>query len=88
MHESADYTQGPQIPGLKLAEWQEPVDFFLSLWKRIIENQKLMEAEFFTMTTEFGPPPYMWTKTEDNTPIKSQWEINLFMKELLRKKMN
>ncbi len=28
-----------------------------------------------TMTTEFGPPPYMWTNVHDNSPIESQWDI-------------
>ena len=62
--------------------------FFLAVWEKIIEYQKLKGSDFFTMTTEFGPPPYMLTKTEDNTPIASQWEINLFMKDLLKKKFN
>jgi sugar phosphate isomerase/epimerase len=87
VHARVGYTQGPQVPDPRLAEWQEPVNFFLSLWERIIENQKLAGVEYFTMTTEFGPPPYMWTKTEDNTPIKCQWEINLFMKDLLINKL-
>lgn len=88
IHARVGYTQGPQIPDPRLEEWQEPVDFFFNIWKQIIEQPKSKKADFFTMTTEFGPPPYMWTRTEDNAPITSQWEINLFMKDLLRKKFN
>ncbi len=40
-----------------------------------------------TMTTEFGPPPYMWTNVHDNSPIESQWDINVFMKDLLKEKI-
>ncbi|MEI7523624.1 MAG: TIM barrel protein [Mariniphaga sp.] len=87
VHARVGYTQGPQIPDPRLEAWQEPVDFFLSLWKRIVENQKLQKAEFLTMTTEFGPPPYMWIRTEDNSPVASQWEINVFMKDLIRKSL-
>ena len=85
VHARVGYTQGPQIPDPRLAAWQEPVEFFLSLWKRVIEFQKAEGAGLFTMTPEFGPPPYMWTKSEDNSPVASQWEINLYMKDLLRK---
>ena len=88
IHARVGYTQGPQIPDPRLAAWQEPVNFFLNIWEQIIEYQKSKEAEFFTITTEFGPPPYMWTSTSDNTPIQSQWQINLFMKDLLKNKFN
>jgi sugar phosphate isomerase/epimerase len=84
VHARVGYTQGPQIPDPRLSAWQEPVGFFLAIWKRIIEYQKFTGADFFTMTPEFGPPPYMWTRTEDNLPVASQWEINVFIKELLK----
>jgi sugar phosphate isomerase/epimerase len=84
VHARVGYTQGPQIPDPRLPDWQEPVGFFLAIWKRIIEYQKFTGADFFTMTPEFGPPPYMWTRAEDNLPVASQWEINVFMKELLK----
>ena len=84
VHARVGYTQGPQIPDPRLTEWKEPVNFFLNIWQQIIAYQKLKGVDFFTITTEFGPPPYMWTKTEDTTPITSQWEVNLYMKNLLK----
>lgn len=39
-----------------------------------------------TITPEFGPPPNRWTDIKDNQPIVNQWEVNLFMKNLLNKK--
>lgn len=88
IHARVGYTQGPQIPDPRLAEWQEPVKFFLNIWRQMIEYQKLKQAKFLTITTEFGPPPYMWTNIKDNTAIESQWEINCCMKDLLRKTFN
>jgi len=39
-----------------------------------------------TITPEFGPPPYFpilpWTKA----PVGSQWDINLHMMQLLRRR--
>ena len=85
VHARVGFTQGPQIPDPRLAAWQEPVNFFLNIWEQIVAYQKLQKAYFFTMTTEFGPPPYMWTDVKDNLPVTNQWEINCFMKDLLRK---
>ncbi len=85
IHARVGFTQGPQIPDPRLASWQEPVKFFLNIWEQIIAYQKLQKANFFTITTEFGPPPYMWTNVKNNLPIVNQWEINCFMKDLIRK---
>jgi hypothetical protein len=37
-----------------------------------------------TITTEFGPPPYLPTIPFKNVPVADQFEINSFMKDLLR----
>ncbi len=87
IHARVGYTQGPQIPDPRLPDWQNPVEFFIEIWKRIIRYQKSKRALFFTITPEFGPPPYMWTRTDNGSPVRNQWEINLFMKDLLRKEL-
>jgi sugar phosphate isomerase/epimerase len=87
VHARVGYTQGPQIPDPRLAVWKKTVDFFFNIWEQIIQFQKSTNADFFTMTTEFGPPPYMWTN-EEGMPIYSQWDINLFMKNLLKEKFS
>ncbi|HET7116905.1 MAG TPA: TIM barrel protein [Hanamia sp.] len=87
IHARVGYTQGPQIPDPREFLWQEPVDFFFKIWGEIIRYQEDQKAVFFTITTEFGPPSYMWTRT-DGSPIRDQWEINLFMKDLLRKRFD
>lgn len=84
VHARVGYTQGPQIPDPRLQAWKEPVGFFLGIWKQIIEYQKSIGTDFFTMTTEFGPPPYMWTNLSDGLPVVSQWNINCYMMSLLR----
>jgi len=88
IHARVGHTQSPQIPDPRLISWQYPVEFFFKIWKQIVRYQKSQKAAFFTITTEFGPPPYMWTKTKDDMPIENQWEINRFMKDLLRKRFD
>jgi hypothetical protein len=67
--------------------WQKEVEFFMEIWRRIIDNERLKGTPLFTITPEFGPPPYMWTSTTDNEPVADSWEINLYMKNLLRKEL-
>ena len=86
LHARVGFTEGPQVPDPRLVDWQEYVDFFMNLWKQIIDRQKLQKADFFTITPEFGPPPYMWTRTDNNEPIASQWEINVYMMNLIKNK--
>lgn len=84
IHARVGFIEGPQIPDPRLTTWQEPVQFFLNTWKKIIEYQKSLGTDIFTITPEFGPPPYMWTNRESNEPIINQWEVNMYMKDLLR----
>ncbi|MBE0655536.1 MAG: sugar phosphate isomerase/epimerase [Bacteroidales bacterium] len=84
IHARVGFPEGPQIPDPRSPFWKEPVDFFLKLWERIIQYQRSIGTETFTITPEFGPQPYMWTSLKDNSPVADQWEINLFMKDLLK----
>jgi sugar phosphate isomerase/epimerase len=84
IHARVGYTQGPQIPDPRLVAWKEPVDFFVKIWEEIVVFLKLQKEKIVTTTPEFGPPPYMWTKTENGEPLSDQWEINLYMMTLLR----
>lgn len=88
IHARVGFTQGPQIPDPRSAFWQEQVDFFLSLWERIIQYQRSIGTDVFTLTPEFGPQPYMWTSLIDHAPVANQWEINLFIKELVLQKFS
>ncbi len=83
IHARVGFTEGPQIPDPRVPYWKVQVELFLKLWERILTYQQSIGNENFTITPEFGPPPYMWTSLYDNSPIVNQWEINLFMKNLL-----
>ena len=88
IHARVGFIEGPQIPDPRSSFWQEEVAFFLELWKRILIYQQTKGTEVFTITTEFGPPPYLWTDLKDNSPIADQWEINVFMKDLLKERFD
>lgn len=86
IHARVGFTEGPQVPDPRQPFWQEQLQFFLKIWEQIWEHQKSTGTKTFTMTPEFGPPPYMWTDTATNEPVASQWDINVFMKDLLKEK--
>lgn len=84
IHARVGHTQGPQVPYPALPQWRQAVDFFLSIWTKIVHHRQAGGATEFTVTPEFGPPPYMWTDSR-NKPIADQWQQNLWMKDLLLK---
>lgn len=88
IHARVGFIEGPQIPDPRSPFWKDQVDFFLKLWERMIEYQRSIDTEVFTITPEFGPPPYMWVSPGDNVPLADQWEVNIFMKDLLREKFS
>lgn len=84
IHARVGFAEGPQIPDPRSPFWKDEVDFFMQLWKRMIDYQRSIGAEVLTITPEFGPSPYMWTSPKDNSPLADQWDINVFMQDLLR----
>lgn len=88
IHARVGFTQGPQIPDPRAACWQTEVNFFLGIWEKIIQYQNSMGTKLFTVTPEFGPPPYMWTSLTSNKPVANQWDINVHMMNLLRKRLS
>lgn len=84
IHARVGFTEGPQIPDPRSAFWQKEVDFFTALWQQMLDYQKSIGTQVFTITPEFGPPPYLWTDSNTNEPVASQWDINVFIKDLLK----
>lgn len=85
IHARVGFPEGPQVPDPRLSSYADALHHFICFWSGILENKIAQEVASITVTPEFGPPPYMWTKLEDDTPVASQWEINLYIKELFKK---
>ncbi len=86
IHARVGYPEGPQIDDPRVPEWREAVDKHLAWWDRIIERAKKEKRGQFTITPEFGPYPYQHHLPFTNMPISSQWDINLYMRDLLKKR--
>ncbi|HKG08537.1 MAG TPA: TIM barrel protein [Pedobacter sp.] len=86
IHARVGFEQGPQVPDPRAPEWQYAVSKFLGWWDEVITTNKQLGREIMTITTEFGPIPYMPTIPFSNQPVADQFEINCFMKDLLRQR--
>lgn len=83
-HARVGFPEGPQVPDPSMPHWQQELKFFLGLWMRIFDSAKTRGEEIVTITPEAGPPPYMWVD-DRGLPVADQWEVNLFMKDILAK---
>lgn len=84
IHSRVGFTQGPQVADPRNVEWWEAVENHLKYWDRIITVQRSKGERIFTVTSEFGPFPYMAAVPAGISAEKHQWELNYYMKELLK----
>lgn len=86
IHARVGFEEGPQVPDPRAPEWKYAVDHFLGWWDRIVDSRRIAGAAVLCFTTEFGPPPYLPTIPFTNKPVADQFEINCYMKDLLRER--
>jgi sugar phosphate isomerase/epimerase len=84
IHARVGFPEGPQISDPRAPEWKEAVDIHVEWWKRIVERNRAEGKTLFTITPEFGPYPYMTILPHTQQPIANQWEVNVYMKDMLK----
>jgi sugar phosphate isomerase/epimerase len=85
IHARVGYQEGPQVADPRAPEWKYAVDAHFAWWDKVVA-QKRKEGKPITFLTEFGPPLYMQTLPYTLQPLSNQWEINVYMMQLLRKR--
>ena len=85
IHARIGHPEGPQVNNPRAPEWESALKAHLAWWDIVVER-KIKSGEQITFLTEFGPPHYMPTVPFTNQPLANQWEINVFMMHLLRKR--
>jgi sugar phosphate isomerase/epimerase len=89
IHARIGHTQGPQVTDPALPQYAEALDAHLKIWDRWIKDRKKSGDEVCTITPEFGPAPYLITTSDNkNTEHQVQWNLNLWIKQLLDKRYN
>ena len=84
IHARVGFLEGPQVPDPRAPEWTFALERHLEWWDRMVAAQREAGQSLITISPEFGPYPYMPMIPFDHTPVSSQWDINVFMKDLLK----
>jgi len=85
IHARVGHPEGPQVNDPRAPEWDAAVKAHMGWWDKVAERKK-REGKRLTILTEFGPPDYMPTLPYTRQPLGSQWDINVYMMNLLRKR--
>jgi sugar phosphate isomerase/epimerase len=88
IHARVGYIEGPQVPDPRVPYWQDALQQHLCFWDKAVNINRKNEHSMLTFTTEFGPPPYMPLDPSTGKAVADQWEVNVFMMELLKKRYN
>ncbi len=85
IHARIGHQEGPQVNDPRAPEWDDAVKAHFAWWDKVIERKK-KKGETATFLAEFGPPTYMPTLPYTMQPLANQWDINVHMMNLLRKR--
>jgi sugar phosphate isomerase/epimerase len=83
IHSRVGHPEGPQVNDPRAPEWEDTLNTHLGWWDKIVEKHRANGTQL-TITTEFGPATYMPVMPYTQLPIGNQWEINVFMMNLLK----
>ncbi|OXA81051.1 Sugar phosphate isomerase/epimerase [Flavobacterium aquidurense] len=85
IHARIGHTEAVQVSDPFAPEWNEALEKHLFWWDAVIKRKKDNGSKM-SITTEFGPVPYMPVLPYTNQPVASQWDINHKMMQFLKKR--
>lgn len=85
IHARVGHPEGPQVSDPRAPEWAQAVEVHFRWWDKVVERKR-NAGETVTILTEFGPPDYLWSLPYTRQPIANQWDINVHMMQVLRKR--
>jgi len=83
IHSRVGHPEGPQVNDPRAPEWEEVLQTHLKWWDAVVENHRNAGTDL-SITTEFGPATYMPVMPYTQLPLGNQWEINVYMMNLLK----
>lgn len=88
LHARVGYQEGPQVIDPRAPENEHLLNAHLKWWDSLIALKKEQHTKTFTITPEYGAPPYQHLLPYTQQPLTSQWDINLWMKDFLKNRYN
>lgn len=86
IHARVGQQEAPQVNDPRAPEWNDALNHHLAWWDKIIEMKRKAGTTTFTITPEFGPAGYLPTLPYTQQPVANQWDINVYMMEMLKKR--
>lgn len=86
IHSRVGFTEGSQVMDPRAPKWKEVVETHVGWWQKVYQKN-CAAGMTTTVTTEFGPYPYLQHLPYTQVPIYDQWEVNIYMMTLLRKRL-
>ncbi|MBN9381414.1 MAG: sugar phosphate isomerase/epimerase [Chitinophagaceae bacterium] len=86
IHARIGHTQGPQVPDPRSPDAREALKAHLACWDKVVEARLQTGHPLLTFTAEFGPSPYMTLSPATGKPLADQWELNVFMMQMLKER--
>lgn len=87
IHSRVGHPEGPQVNDPRAPEWEEVLNAHLGWWDQVA-GIHAANGTTLTVTTEFGPAPYMPEMPYTRMPLVSQWDVNVHMMNLLKARYN
>ena len=84
IHARVGFEHGPQVNDPFAPEWGLHVQTCMDWWKQILVQNRKNKASRMTITTEFGPAPYMPALPYTRQPTADQWRVNARFKDFLK----
>ncbi|QEC79839.1 sugar phosphate isomerase/epimerase family protein [Mucilaginibacter ginsenosidivorax] len=86
IHARVGHAESAQVSDPAAPEWHAELEAHLQWWDAIVNSRLQNGAELLTITPEFGPHPYMPALPYTKMPVANQWNINVWMMDLLKKR--
>jgi len=83
IHARVGFAEGPQVSDPRNPAFADWLARHIDLWTRIVRRRAAEGLASFTVTPEFGPPPYLPLVGIENRPVADPWEINRWMRGYL-----
>lgn len=86
IHARVGHAESAQVSDPRAEEWGAEVEAHLKWWDQIMQHRLNSGAKLATITPEFGPAPYMPALPYTKMPVANQWDINVYMMGMLKKR--
>jgi sugar phosphate isomerase/epimerase len=84
LHARVGFNEGPQVIDPRTHDNEKILNKHLQWWDSLIALKKKQQVKLFTITPEYGAPPYQQVMPYTGELLCNQWDINCWMKDLLK----